>query len=160
MDWTNDLLTLGKITLSVCMGGLIGYERELADKPAGLRTHMLVAAAATLIVSLGDVLVANFQTNEQITSDPIRLIEAVIVGVSFLGTGTILHREKDLRVHGLTTAASLLFTAGIGIAVAADQFILALGSVLITLLITSGVGALWSRRHTLPSTPGAPPAVE
>ncbi len=142
MDWMNDIVLLGKILLAVVLGGVTGYERELAHRPAGLRTHMLVAASATLIVGLGNVLVANFQVTRQVTSDPIRLIEAVIVGVSFLGAGTILHRERDLRVEGLTTAASLLFTAGIGIAVAANQFILAIGAVGLTLLITRGVAWL------------------
>jgi putative Mg2+ transporter-C (MgtC) family protein len=144
LDWTNDLIMLGKILLSVVLGGIIGYERELAHKPAGLRTHMLVAASATLIVGLGNILVANFQTTEHVTTDPIRLIEAVIVGVSFLGTGTILQRETELRVEGLTTAASLLFTAGIGISVAANQIILSVGAVVLTLIITRGIGALMS----------------
>lgn len=147
MDWiTNDVVVLLKILAAVLLGGVIGYERELADKPAGLRTHMLVAASATLIVGLGESLVSMFQPTESLRFDPIRLVEAVIVGISFLGAGTILHREKDLRVEGLTTAASLLFTAVIGISVAVNQIVLAIGAVVITLLITRGVAYLVGRR--------------
>lgn len=149
MPWlSHDLIVLGKILLAVILGGILGYERELAHKPAGLRTHMLVAASAALIVSLGDILVSNFEVNARITSDPLRLIEAVIVGVSFLGAGTILQREKDLRVEGLTTAASLLFTAVIGISVAVNQLIIAAGAVILTLLITRG--AAWMVGRDLP----------
>jgi putative Mg2+ transporter-C (MgtC) family protein len=146
--FSNDIVILGEILLSVVLSGIIGYERELAHKPAGLRTHMLVAASATLILGLGDVVVSNFQGTAQVTSDPIRLMEAVIVGVSFLGAGTILQREKDLHVEGLTTAASLLFTAVIGISVAVNQILLALGAVLLTLIITRGVA--WVQGRSVP----------
>jgi putative Mg2+ transporter-C (MgtC) family protein len=146
MDWLiNDTQILLKILASVLLGGIIGYERELANRPAGLRTHMLVAASATLIISLGESLVSTFQADESLRFDPIRLVEAVIVGISFLGAGTILHREKDLRVEGLTTAASLLFTAVIGISVAVNQIVLAVGAVIITLLITRGAAQLVGR---------------
>ena len=142
MDTLNDLFLLGKILLAIVLSGVVGYERERAGKAAGLRTHMLVAASATLIVSLGPVLANSFTTTERTQIDPLRLIEAVIVGVSFLGTGTILQRQSDMRVEGLTTAASLLFTAGVGIAIAVDEVLLAIGSVIIILGVTWGVGKL------------------
>jgi putative Mg2+ transporter-C (MgtC) family protein len=106
---------------------------------------MLVGASATLIIGLGETLVVNFSDSPQLNFDPNRLIEAVVVGVSFLGAGTILHREKDLRVEGLTTAASLLFTAVIGISIGLNQYVLAIGAVVITLLITRGAGWVLGR---------------
>jgi len=142
----NDWLTLGRLLVAVVLGGLIGYEREIADKPAGLRTHMLVAAAATLLISLGRVLVESYSGQEYLRSDPVRLIEAIIVGISFLGAGTIFRARDDGQpVKGLTTAASILFTAVVGIAVALEQFVIAVGATTTVLLITAGLGRLETR---------------
>lgn len=123
------------------LGATVGVERELADKPAGLRTHMLVAGAAAILVSLSDVVLAYFAANSssEIQSDPIRMIEAVITGVSFLGAGTILRRRRSEEVEGLTTAASLLFTAAIGICVGLSEIGLAAGVTVLALLTLSGV---------------------
>lgn len=117
-----------RVAIAMVLGALIGIEREYADKPAGLRTHMLVAGAAALLVGLADVLAQRFTAEtyaEILRADPIRIVEAVITGVSFLGAGTIF-RRNDAGVEGLTTAASLLVVSAIGIAVALDQFVLAL----------------------------------
>jgi putative Mg2+ transporter-C (MgtC) family protein len=108
------------------LGGIIGIERATANKPAGFRTHMLVAGAASLLVGLSDVLVDRFSTGaytDLIRSDPIRVIEAIIAGISFLGAGTIFKHPKKQHVQGLTTAASLLFSGAIGICVSLRQFI-------------------------------------
>ncbi len=123
------------------LGAAVGVERELADKPAGLRTHMLVAGAAAILVSLSDVVLAYFAANSssEIRSDPIRMIEAVITGVSFLGAGTILRRRRSEQVEGLTTAASLLLTAAIGICVGLSEIGLAVGVTVLALLTLSGV---------------------
>ena len=128
---------LGGIAVAMVLGALIGLERELADKPAGFRTHMLVAGAAALIVSLGEALVTQFGkefTGDLIRSDPIRIIEAITVGVSFIGAGTIIRRARAQSVEGLTTAASLLFTAGVGISVALSQWLLAVGATILALV--------------------------
>lgn len=70
------------------LGGIIGYKRETADKPAGLRTHMLVARAVALLARLGHVLVAQFGIEVTfIRSDPIRIIEAIITDIAFWGAG-------------------------------------------------------------------------
>jgi putative Mg2+ transporter-C (MgtC) family protein len=141
---------LGLVTLAMLLGALVGIERELADKPAGLRTHMLVAGAAALLVSLGDIIIAFFtvSSSDVVRSDPIRIVEAVITGVSFLGAGTILRRRKAGEVEGLTTAASLLFVAVIGICVALSELVLAFGSTALALVTLSGVKHLerWLNR--------------
>ena len=111
-----------KVIVAVCLGGVIGIERELARKPAGIRTHMFVAGAAALVMSLSTVLINQFnQTFGKVQSDPVRVIEAIIVGISFIGAGTVLKSEKDHNVYYLTTAASILFAAGIGITVALEN---------------------------------------
>ncbi|NJN84647.1 MAG: MgtC/SapB family protein [Caldilineaceae bacterium] len=135
---------LGHAAIALLLGAVIGIERELADKPAGLRTHMLVAGAAALLVSLGDILLSFFTVNSSSTiqSDPIRIVEAVITGVSFLGAGTILRRRKAGEVEGLTTAASLLFVAVIGICVGLSEVMLAIGATMLALVTLSGVKLL------------------
>src|SRR5262245_11205058 len=129
---------LAYVALAMLLGGLIGLDREVARKPAGLRTHMLVSGAAALLVLLGHVMVKNYdaKVTSHLTSDPIRIIEAVITGVSFLGAGTIIRNQRDGgHVEGLTTAASLLLAAAIGISVALAQFVVA--AVGLTILILS-----------------------
>ena len=124
------------------LGGAIGIERGTANKPAGFRTHMLVAGAAALLVGLSDALIHRFSPGaytELIESDPIRVIQAIIAGISFLGAGTIFRHPKKQHVEGLTTAASLLFSGAIGICVALRQFVLALAVTLLTLTVLRGV---------------------
>ena len=128
---------LGSVLLALILGGLIGVEREVADKPAGLRTHMLVAAASALLMDLGDVVITSFsgETGQSVVqADPLRIIEAVAAGISFLGAGTILRRRGKSHVEGLTTAASILFTAGVGVSVALSQYIVAIGSTILALV--------------------------
>ncbi|HEX9637014.1 MAG TPA: MgtC/SapB family protein [Acidobacteriota bacterium] len=140
MNW--QLLVLGQIGIALLLSGLIGLERELAHKPAGLRTHMLVGAVATMLVALGGVIVQSFSDHPSLRTDPIRIFEAIIVGISFLGTGTIIQRRHQERVEGLTTAASLLFTAGIGISVALKQHVLAGGATVLILIVNRLLGQL------------------
>lgn len=142
MNWQIELQILGEVAIAIVLGGIIGMEREAANKPAGFRTHMLVAGAAALLTGLGDVLVQRFTaggTSEIIRTDPVRIIEAIVTGVSFLGAGTIFRRARAEQVEGLTTAASLLFSASVGICVALRQFVLAVGVTLLSLLVLRGV---------------------
>lgn len=138
MDFTQ-LGMLAEVALAMLLGGIIGFERELADKPAGFRTHMLVAGAAALLVGLGDSLLIRFGGNEFVRSDPIRIVEAIITGISFLGAGTIFRRSRGEQVEGLTTAASILLCAAIGISVALQRFTLAFGVTLLSLLVLRGL---------------------
>lgn len=123
-----------KVLIGIGLGGLIGLEREVAAKPAGLRTHMLVAGASTLFVILGDLMIHNYPhiQGDLIQADPIRIMEAIITGISFLGAGTIIFRNKKNTVEGLTTAASILFVSGIGITVALGQIGMA---IILTVLV-------------------------
>jgi putative Mg2+ transporter-C (MgtC) family protein len=136
---------LGHVALAMALGAAIGLERETKEKPAGLRTHMLVAGAAAFLVALSDVAIQNFNSDlgtGLVRSDPIRIIEAVITGISFLGAGTILRHKGSDHVEGLTTAASLLFVAGLGICVALSQVLLAIGVSVLVLVTLRGVGLL------------------
>ena len=148
MIWTDDLAVLGKIALSAILGGLIGLERELARKPAGLRTHILVAGASTLLVAVGNIIVTRYPSPEYLRVDPVRIIEAIVVGISFLGAGTIIQRERGERVEGLTTAASILYTAAISVAVALEQMILAIGSAFFILVVNRLLGKFEDWMHS------------
>jgi putative Mg2+ transporter-C (MgtC) family protein len=102
---------LGQIALAMVLGAVIGLDREFARKPAGLRTHMLVAGAAALIVKLSEISLTHFQPSiaeSQLQVDPTRIFVAVVTGISFLGAGTIIRQSSSRKVEGLTTAASLL----------------------------------------------------
>ena len=133
MDVTSlyqQLHILGYVALAMLLGGVIGVEREIAHKPAGLRTHMMVAGAAALLVALAEIIIRHFDValaHAAIRPDPLRIIGAVITGVSFLGAGTIIRHRSAEQVEGLTTAASLLFVAGVGVTVALSQLVLAVG---------------------------------
>ena len=134
---------LTHVALAMLLGAAIGLEREIEDKPAGLRTHMLVAGAAALFVALSDVMIKHFNVvlgGELVRSDPIRIIQAVITGVSFLGAGTIIRRSSTRQVEGLTTAASILFAAAVGVCAALSQLVLAGGVTALVLITLRGVG--------------------
>ncbi|MBN1995145.1 MAG: MgtC/SapB family protein [Anaerolineae bacterium] len=137
-----------EVILAAFLSALIGVERELADKPAGLRTHVLVGGAAALLVGLSDVAVNHFAIDlgtSVIRADPIRIMEAVVTGVAFLGAGTIIRHSPQKQVEGLTTAASILVAAAIGISVALQQWILAVGVALLVLVILRGLGMIERR---------------
>ncbi len=139
MEWIDlsELVILGNILLAMALGGVIGWEREISDKPAGFRTHMLVAGAAALFVIIGDILVSLqvSDTTSTVRTDPIRIVEAVITGVSFLGAGTIIQMRNRDQVQGLTTGASLLFVAAVGISVAISHYVLAVGATALVVLV-------------------------
>ena len=116
-----------QLVLAVALGALLGAERELAHKPAGLRTHMLVSlgACAFTIVSI-----ENFEV------DPARVAAAVVAGIGFIGAGTMIaEREK---VVGVTTAASLWITAAAGLATGAGNIALAVVLSVLGAIVLSG----------------------
>ncbi|MGH8128495.1 MAG: MgtC/SapB family protein [Gammaproteobacteria bacterium] len=136
-DWLQQLILVGQVALAMALGGLIGFERELAHKPAGFRTHMLVAGASALFAGLGMGLTAHFAAHfaaGQFSADPVRVMQAIVIGVSFLGAGSIFSRDGG-RVKGLTTAATILFAAGVGLACALQHFVVALGATFLTLVV-------------------------
>lgn len=138
MGWEQDLSILLRIGAAMVFGGLIGIEREMGKHAAGLRTHMLIAGAAALIVGLGDSIAEHFQQEryrDLLQVDPVRLIEAVVACVGFVAAGTILRGTRDDQVSGLTTASSLIMSAAIGIAVGIGEYVIAIGVSILCLLV-------------------------
>ena len=131
MEWQAQLQILEQVALAMLLAGVIGIEREFAHKPAGLRTHMLLGGASALLVCLAFTIVRRYAATTDypmLKVDPTVVIQAVVTATGFLGAGTILRRQDaPEHVEGLTTAASLLFVAAIGVCTALGQTLLAVG---------------------------------
>jgi putative Mg2+ transporter-C (MgtC) family protein len=108
-----------RLVVAVLLGAIIGFERERDGKPAGIRTHGLVALGAALFTIVS---IVGFGGD----ADRARVASQVVVGIGFLGAGVILHGRET--VHGLTTAASLWVTAALGLSVGTGQILLALAT--------------------------------
>jgi putative Mg2+ transporter-C (MgtC) family protein len=144
------------MAVAMLLGGLIGYERELKRRPAGFRTHMLVARASALLVGIGQLAARSHDTLRAeaiLQVDPLRLVEAVIAGVAFIGAGTIFgeSRRGGETISGITTAASLLSVAVIGVAVGLDYWLIATSATALALFVL--VALSWWERHRT-KTPG------
>ena len=121
-----------KISLSAGLGMVIGAERERKDKPAGLRTHVLVAIGSTLFTLLSFI---NPFPGQGYSFDPTRIAAQVVVGIGFLGAGMIFLKDNEAR--GLTTAAGIWVTAAIGMAVGFGSYVIAIYSTILAFLILS-----------------------
>lgn len=110
-----------RIALALLLGAIVGIEREWAARPAGLRTHMMVAAGAAIFTVAG---IYGFPG-----SDPSRIAAQVVTGIGFLGAGTILRTESGVR--GLTTAAGIWFVAAIGVLAGSGLYFLAFFSAVV-----------------------------
>lgn len=117
-----------RLLIAATLGGLLGFEREQRGKAAGMRTHMLVALGAALFVLIP-------QQAGISDADLTRVIQGVVVGVGFLGAGTILKSTNEETIKGLTTAAGLWLTAAIGIAAGLGREASAVLSTVLALII-------------------------
>jgi putative Mg2+ transporter-C (MgtC) family protein len=127
---------LVQLILAALLGMVIGLDREYRNQPAGLRTHMLVGVGSCLFTVLS---VYAFPG-----SDPSRVAAQVVVGIGFLGAGTIINRKGE--THHLTTAASIWATAAVGMAVGAGAWFLGLGAALLIWIILSVIRR-WSKTN-------------
>lgn len=129
-----ELVILLRILLAAALGGAVGFDRERHNKPAGLRTHMLVAMGSALFVGSGLLVLAELGEDSEVLSlDILRVTAAVATGIGFLGAGAILRSRGSVR--GLTTAAGIWVTAGIGLAAGLGQYWLAVGSTLLAVVV-------------------------
>lgn len=151
MDWldpiwidTLRLDLLSRLLLATVLGGLIGFERELAGKPAGLRTNILICVGAALLMDVSQAVAAG-----SATADPGRIAAQVVSGIGFIGAGTILVERGS--VVGLTTAATLWVVAAIGLAVGSHAYVEAVGAtalVAITLFLLGKIEDFLIKRRT------------
>jgi putative Mg2+ transporter-C (MgtC) family protein len=124
-----------QLVLAVILGGIIGLERELRGKPAGLRTNVLICMGATLFTALSYQMAGT-------QGDPARVAAQILPGVGFIGAGTILHMRG--AVTGLTSAATIWVVAAIGMALGSRAYVEALGTTLLVFVVLSGLGLLES----------------
>jgi len=110
-----------KLLLAIALGGIIGLEREASQKPAGLRTHILISVSAAMMMILPQLVAAG---KEAAGGETLRVAAAVITGMGFIGAGTIIQSQGT--VHGLTTASTLWTVAGLGLVVGGGFYLVAL----------------------------------
>ncbi len=138
--FTDDLIPM---SISLVLGTLVGWERQMGRKPAGLRTHTLVCVGSTMFVLTTTHAVEAFGGP---SLDASRIVHGVVTGVGFLGAGSILRQEG--YVHGLTTAASVWMVAAIGVSVGVHAYSLAVIGTVFSLVVLEGYR--WVERFLSP----------
>jgi putative Mg2+ transporter-C (MgtC) family protein len=127
IEVTIEVEMLLRLLLAAALGAIIGYQRERAGKPAGLRTHILICVGAALftIASL-----YGFGAN----ADPARIAAGIVVGIGFIGAGAIIRRGEGV-VEGLTTAATIWAVAAIGLAAGAGLYLVSAVTAIVILIV-------------------------
>ena len=149
-----------RLVLAMVFGMILGIDREVRDKPAGMRSHMLVSlAAACLTLMTFSIVDASDIFGDTVRSDPLRVIEAVVAGVAFLGAGAIIQGRGG--VTGITTGASMWVAGAIGVASGLGQYVLAGLTTALAFVVLFFLGKLemYLKRRSGPDTESGRPAV-
>lgn len=135
MEWMTIII---RVAVSIGIGGLIGLERELGHKPAGLRTIILVCLGSTLFMLIGYEL-------GLVSSELGRIVAGVVTGIGFLGAGAIIRARGE--VYGLTTAATIWLASGLGLAIGAGYYMLAIITCVSVLVVLRLLGIVERAIH-------------
>ncbi|UVC07755.1 MgtC/SapB family protein [Rhizobium sp. TH2] len=137
---------------AILLGGIIGFEREAKNRPAGLKTHIMVALAAAVfsIISIEAIHTAAL-ASDNFKPDPLRVIEAVTAGVAFLAAGTIVLSRGE--IHGITTGASLWLAGAIGLCLGFGHWVIGFAAVVAGISILFLVGKMEDRLDMTGSMP-------
>ena len=130
VDWLQTLSMLGRVALAAVLAGVIGYEREHVQRNAGMRTHILVAIGAALVMCSGEFLSTQYPNSN---IDPARIGAQVVSGIGFLCAGTII--KEGISVRGLTTASSLWCVSCVGLAAGCGNVVLAIATTVLILIV-------------------------
>lgn len=130
IDWLQTLSMLGRVALAAVLAGVIGFEREYVQRNAGMRTHILVAIGAALVMCSGEFLKAQYPNSN---IDPARIGAQVVSGIGFLCAGTII--KEGISVRGLTTASSLWCVSCVGLAAGCGNGVLAIATTGLILVV-------------------------
>ena len=132
------LILVVKLLLATVLGGAIGFEREIAGKPAGLRTNILICVGAALFTHLSiSIAQIGFTPDGRPYGDTTRISAQIVSGIGFLGAGAILHAHG--AVVGLTTAATIWVVAAVGAAVGAGAYVEGVGTSVLIILVLVGL---------------------
>lgn len=124
--WHQDIGVVVRLLVAAILAGVLGWERESERKSAGLRTHILVGIGSALFMAIVAMEIETFPHEQGVIRfDPIRVIQGVVAGIAFLGAGIIFVDKSQHRVRGLTTAASIWTTTGIGLTVGLGRYLVA-----------------------------------
>ncbi|HEY8164113.1 MAG TPA: MgtC/SapB family protein [Gemmatimonadaceae bacterium] len=135
----HDWVLMLRVVIAAVLSGALGWERQVAGKTAGLRTHVLVGIGSSLFVVLGEAVAQGYPADPAVLRiEPLALIQAVAVGIGFLGSGVVVVLASG-SVKGLTTAASIWATAAVGVATGFGHFILAVGTTVLLLVALRGL---------------------
>lgn len=142
-----DAQLLVRVLFAGLLSGLLGWERQTAGKPAGFRTLLMVGMAACLFVVAGQAAILTYPAPPStLRVEPFALIQAIAVGIGFLGAGVVFLSKDGMHVMGVTTAATIWATAAIGLTVGFGRYLLAAGTTML-LLITLRILARFDRSH-------------
>lgn len=134
---THEIEMVWRLLLAAAAGAAVGFDRELKDRPAGLRTHMLTSLAAAVFT----ILTFEIYQRSTSTADPVRIIEAVTAGVAFLAAGAII-QSRGGGVKGLTTGAAMWMAGALGVACGAGYYMLAVIATVLTVVILTALQRL------------------
>ncbi len=141
---TDTWIMLERVIGALILGGIVGFERERLQKPAGLRTIMLVTLGSTLVMLLAQRMTTYAVLKvDMVTMDPTRILAALVQGIGFLGAGTIFFQRDTVR--GLTTAAAIWAMAVVGAAVGVGDWALAIAGTVGAFFILRLLGPLGTR---------------
>lgn len=129
--------TLARLLIAAALGGMVGWEREKSGKVAGLRTHSLVALGAALFATVSILIYTDLPSVTGAEGYSDRIIANIIVGIGFIGAGSIL--KRDAKIEGTTTAASLWVVAAIGLAAGLGYYKEALATALLAYAVLAGL---------------------
>ena len=140
MNLDLDLPIIGKLLLAALLGGIVGLEREVKKKPAGLRTNMFICIGSTLFTLLSE------EIGRRFGGDHLRIASQLIPGIGFIGAGAII--REGAAVIGLTTAATIFVVASVGMAIGGGLYVTAVFATLLILGVLSLLGWVEGRLGT------------
>jgi putative Mg2+ transporter-C (MgtC) family protein len=135
-------IILIRLLIAAVLGGMIGFEREMSQGNAGLRTHILIAVAAALFTTMAFEIFHLSDVGSEARADPIRAVEAVTAGIAFLGAGAIFQQRGN--VQGLTTGAGMWLAGAVGVSAALGYYFIGLVVAVFAVVV---LGALRAFAH-------------
>jgi putative Mg2+ transporter-C (MgtC) family protein len=131
-----EVIVLKQLVIALLLGAVLGFERLLAGKEAGMRTFGLVSVGSCLFVVIGELVAHQYVGRGLFTADPLRLASSIVTGIGFIGGGLIIFQHE---LKGLTTAAVLWVASAIGVAVGFELYLVATFTTFLTLFVTVGL---------------------